>query len=224
MPTKILTHVLLDALTIVYIFFGLEYFTHFTQNNLVLVFYIVALLHLIALGSGLYSKVRTYGSGGLLGEQKNNWTHTLQSLVTILAFASSLWLIFPGVAITKIISHNMPGLGILIVLFLLFPWVLLAIGMSHEQKKWKTPAREYMVTQLLPSCATLLFFATSETLIKATAQNNATSLDDVGFGIIMLAITYLPLRLLLMLKQPIKKIDFVSAIITFGLLAYAMVA
>ncbi|PLX29015.1 hypothetical protein C0581_00275 [Candidatus Parcubacteria bacterium] len=215
-------HILLDFGVILYIFFGTNLLTNFARNHLVAMFYIVALLHITALGFVLFDKVRSDNSSSLVGGDEESWLGKIQGLIFVLALGSSFWLIFPGVAISDIIGRELPGLGILIIGMIFAVWIILGIAMSGDGQGWKTPLQKMLFENIFPALFVFLFFICAETLILAVSNSQTISIDDLGFGAIMLLISYLPLRLMLTTKPPIKNIEFFSVLITVSILIYKM--
>ena len=151
------SHIILDLGIILYTFFGTHILIGFTESHLVAMFYIVALLHITALGFVLFDKVRSDNSSSLVGGDEKSWLGAVQGLIFILALGGSFWLIFPGVAISDIIGRELPGLGILIIGMIFAAWIILGIAMSGDGQGWKTPLQKILFENIFPALSVFLF-------------------------------------------------------------------
>ena len=215
-------HIILDLGVILYIFFGTNVLTGFAQDHLVAILYIVALLHITALGFVLFDKVRSDTSASLVAGDENSWLGHIQGLVFVLALGSSFWLIFPGIAISEIIGRELPGLGVLIIGMIFAVWIILGIAMSGDGKGWKTSGQRMLFSNILPALSVFIFFVCAETLILVVSHTGSVSLDDLGMGALMLLISYFPLRLMLTTNSSARGLDFLSVLVTVGILIYKM--
>ncbi|MBN1251176.1 MAG: hypothetical protein JXR51_03815 [Bacteroidales bacterium] len=191
---------------VIFIGFLIKNNTWWFQNNIGLIFWSVGILQCLM----LYAIFLSYWSKDFNFENLPKFIKGIFGLVFILSIGGFMWIFLAADAIDIPNAWTIALVNFFVVIF--GAWV--ALGLAMENASNENFFNKYIVL-IIPS----LYLPVSEILMVISAKA-----EHIGpwVAIFVISISYLPIRLLYMIKPPNSKIEMLTAALAFSYFIYIL--
>lgn len=207
-----------DIIMLLLYFFCLNPLMAWQQQHLALSCTLLMLLNCMAVGLGCYTFFTAYADTEAMIKYKNSLSSFESAALGLSAFISCLaffWWLVPFTAVKKMGVKETGFIAGAVVYFITFMGVVAA---SVNSKK-KISNKDVIKVRAVNTILTTAFFFFSYGFLVITLENWQPGFIAAPYlAIICLFIFYLPLRFFLLLRPPFSKLEYISFVLSFGIL------
>jgi len=198
--------------------FCLDPLMQWQQQHLALSCKILMLLNIVAVGLGCFSFFSLYADEVLLTRYVRSLTSFEGAVIGLSTFISCLgffWWLVPFAAVKKM---GVPETGFILGAGAYFITFMGVVANSISSKKGINIAQSVPLKLLNYFVTVAFFFFSYAFLVMALQHWKPGFIAAPYLAIICLFVFYLPLRFFLLLRPPFHKLEYVSFIVSFGIL------
>jgi len=207
-----------DIVLIALYLFCLDPLMQWQQQHLALSCTILMMLNIVAVGLGCFTFFSLYADEALLTRyvrSLSSFEGAVIGLSTFISCLGFLWWLVPFAGVKKM---GVPETGFILGASAYFITFMGVVANSISSKKGIQIAQSVPL-KLLNNFVTVLFFFFSYAFLLLTLQHWKPGFMAASYlAISCLFVFYLPLRFFLLLRPPFHKLEYISFIISFGIL------
>ena len=207
-----------DILILLLNFLCLHPLMGWQQEHLALSCTMLMMLNCLATGVGCYTFFTAYADTDALIKYKNSLSPFENAVLGLSAFISCLAFLWWLVPFAAVKNMGVKETGFIIGAVIYFVTYMGVVATSLSRKSRRSINRTKNI-ESLNILVTTAFFFFSYSLLLVTLKNWKPEFIAAPYlAIICLFVFYLPLRFFLLLRPPFSKLEYVSFIISFGIL------
>ena len=198
----ILTDFIIIAITLI-----IKPFSWWVMANFILILLSIGLLQAVT----VYVVMLNFSFSDQYIERLPNFISNPRNLFVILAFGGFIWLFLPAIAI----NNNALWIISSLTAFFAFFGSLIGYKLTKDREDNKDTFINKAIALIIPP----IYLSISEILILSTSYSTGTG---PGLAIFAIAISYLPIRILMVVSPPNSKIEWLTASLAFSFFIYSL--
>lgn len=217
-PKLVVYKLVPDIAMLLLYFFLLDPLIGWQQQHLALSCIILMLLNIIAVGLGCYTFFTTFADMDALTKYKNSLSAFESAAIGLSAFISCLaffWWLVPFTAVRKM---GVTDTGFIWGAAGYFITYMAVVASVINRKKVAEPLAPIVLRTGNDLITTAFFFFSYAFLLMALQHWQPAFIAAPYLAITCMFVFYLPLRFFLLFRPPFNKLEYISFIISFGIL------
>ena len=210
MKNKLLKNISLEGIfadfAVILVGYLINYNIGWFQDNITWIFWSIGILQTLMIYSIFIDQSKT----GIDFDKLPDFVTAIYGLSMILGIGGFMWIFLPADALDIPNSMVIGSVNIFVALI----GSLLALGYAMEKEESSNFFDKYIVL-IIPA----IYLSVSELLILMSSKAENM---PVGVVIFVIAISYLPIRILYMIKPPNSKIEMLTALSAFSYFIYLL--